>query len=127
MVGQRNKSDCCIAALANAAGVPYAAVKRAFGVLERGGMTYGQLCWILGQFGEWKEVRPRRRPTVAEWLRRHRTGRHVLVLGSGLLGEAFHCVACVDGEVTGKYAEGWPVTNYFTLTACNRGPELPTK
>ncbi len=39
-VKQRNGSDCRIAAVANAAGRPYAEVKRRFGRVNRGGLEY---------------------------------------------------------------------------------------
>lgn len=111
-VRQRGKNDCCVAAVANAAGVSYAAVKKALGTYRRG-LEGHELGWLLSEFGTWHEVRPRRPPLVSEWLPRHPSGRFVLVLHSGFLLDQGHAIAAVDGVVMGEYAESWPVVRYF--------------
>jgi hypothetical protein len=110
-VKQRTGSDCCVAAVANAAGKSYAAVKRTCGPI-RGGLQYHELVWLLGEFGEWKETRPRKHPTLDDWAARNTKGRFVVILRSGFLDD-FHAVAVVDGAIMGHYSPEWPVTNYF--------------
>jgi hypothetical protein len=111
-VRQRNKSDCCIAAVANAIGISYAEVKRVCGS-SRGGLADHELKWLIGEFSDWRETVPRRVLSIDEWLRRHRSGRYVLVLYV-YYGES-HAIACVDGQLMGHYSTEWPIVQYFTL------------
>lgn len=112
---QRTKSDCVIAALANARGVPYTKVKKVFGSL-RGGMDLHEVRWILSEFGTWRGTRPKKLLDLDRWLRRHRTGRYVVILKSGVIDD-YHAIAAVDGTLVGEYAECWPVALYFRLTS----------
>jgi hypothetical protein len=109
-------NDCGLAAVANAAGVPYREVKEVFGRLERGGMEFHELQWLLSRFGVWRHTRPRRPMTVAGWLPRHRQGRYVLLLDLIFRG---HLIAAVDGVIHGEYADCWTVCDYFKLEVPN--------
>lgn len=113
MVKQRQKSDCCIAAVANAVGASYAAVKKVYGS-TRGGLDYHDTLWLLSEFGEWHETRVRKPKPVVKWLPRHQLGRYVLILRSGFLDE-FHAIAVVDGVTMGHYKEWMPVIEYYRL------------
>lgn len=113
MVKQRHNSDCGIAAVANACGVPYKKVKERFGRIDRGGILYHELVWILSEFGDFKEIRVRRPVTLEHWLTRHKEGTFVLVLHKFL--DDFHAVAVVNGEVMGHCSPQWTVGNSFRL------------
>jgi hypothetical protein len=112
---QRTKSDCVIAALAIATGRSYREVKSTFGRL-RGGLEYHEIRWILSEFGTWRETRPRKLLGLESWLRRHRSGRYVVILKSGVIDD-YHAIAAVDGRLIGEYADDWPVGLYFHLTS----------
>lgn len=109
MTKQRHKSDCGIAAVANATGKSYATVKNVFGRIDRGGVQLHELEWLLSNFGTWKMVRPRAPKPVSQWIRKHQQGIFVVVL-NGFLD--FHAVAVVNGEIFGHYSD-WDVVNYF--------------
>ena len=114
MIKQRNGSDCVIAAVANAAGVSYAAVKRVCGS-TRGGLEEHEVDWLLSRFSGWRKTFPRKTVVVADWLRRHRMGRYVLVLDVSCFSQSAHAIACVDGEVMGEYRAEWSISEYYTL------------
>lgn len=100
MPGKRSgKTDCGIRAVANALGLPYMIVKRRFGRL-RNGMEFGELEWLLSEFATWKLWRQRLRITPAEWVARHDSGRHILVLEE--LAD-HHALAVVNGQLIGRY------------------------
>lgn len=110
MVKQRTKNDCGIAAVANATGQTYKAVKEKFGKVDRGGMKIHELDWLLEQFAEWKKVRrPRKDQSAEAWAKKHKTGRYILYLNVSFLQYEGHAVAVVDGDVLGHHAEHWPV------------------
>lgn len=113
-VRQRTQSDCVIAAVANATGTAYRKVKSVFGRVPRGGVEYHELRWLLSEFGEWHEVKPRRQRRVSEWLRLHTTKTYVAILRSGIVDE-FHAIAIVGDSVYGDFAESWRVVLYYRL------------
>jgi len=112
MVKQRNNSDCCIASIANAVGVPYAVVKERFGKLDRGGMQPHELRWILGEFGEWHFTKIKNPVPISRWVQHHQAGRFVLVLDKIFTA---HAVAVVDGQIIGDSSPEWKVVEYYRL------------
>lgn len=113
-VKQRTQSDCAIAAVANATGSSYKEIKVLYGGSTRGGIHTTEIAWMLSKFGHWRHTRPRKPMVMADWIKRHRSGRYVLCMEIFLTG---HAVAVVDGVVLGGYSEKWEITNYFTRSS----------
>ncbi len=90
---QKNKSDCVIAALASVVGLPYKAVKDRFGKLENGGMELHEIRWILSEFGEWREIRPRKYWNSKEWIACN------LPKGRAIIKVMNHVVYAIDGNL----------------------------
>lgn len=105
-VKQRGKSDCAIAAIANASGQHYSAVKKVCGPI-RDGLSLADVTWLAGKFGGIDFRRYPKPKTRAQWDRERRPGRYVLLmLSDPCLGD-LHAVASVDGEIIG-HGE-WPI------------------
>jgi hypothetical protein len=79
-VRQRNGSDCVIAAVANAVGTTYKAVRAAWADTTRGGLTPGEIEYLLGRFGNWRTTFPRRPYGLGKWLKLHPAGRFVILV-----------------------------------------------
>jgi hypothetical protein len=123
MVRQKNKSDCGIAAVANAVGISYRAVKERFGRMDRGGMLYHELVFIINEFGEWKRLRLRKGtdgkfPRLADWVAKHKTGRYFVLVGRLL---EFHAAAVVEGEIMGAWPDDY-ITNAWRLMESTAKP-----
>lgn len=110
-VKQRHGSDCAIAAVANAAGITYKAVKERFGRIDPGGLTFHEIQWIAAEFGLTQRIRVRKRQSIKEWVVRHARGTYVLVLDEIFTG---HAVAVVDGTIHGHFIESSAVTMVLT-------------
>jgi hypothetical protein len=112
-VKQRGDNDCCIAAIANATNNTYKAVKTKYGRMDRkGGLDHSEVCWLLDQFCNWHLVEPRRPPNITEWLRRHQTGKYVVILR--ILFDC-HAIAVIDGKIFGHHSEDWSIVQYFEI------------
>lgn len=122
-VKQRNGSDCAIAAVANAVGTSYAAVRRAYPDSVRGGLEDGDIDYLAGQFGDWRYTNCRKYVELDYWLRRHREGRYVLVISTGFFGVTDHAVAVIDGRVVGEYTPTWNVSSYWRLLSLKNSPD----
>ena len=118
MTKQKNKSDCCVAAVANACGVSYKHVRQMLGRDSiKGGLWPHELEWLLDQYGTWHTVWPRRWPVIGDWLKRNKRGTFVVVFRCDISedGYASHAVACINSEIIGHYKEHWPISNYYRL------------
>jgi hypothetical protein len=123
MVTPRELNDCVVVAVANATSTTYDEVKSRCSQMGFFGLDFDGTRRLIGDFGKWKETTPRKSPTVAQWIKRHRRGNYVLILRVetlivltpfGISGVHTHpAVAVVDGQVMGTYEEDWPITNYF--------------
>jgi hypothetical protein len=122
-VRQRNGSDCVIAAVANAVGTTYKAVRAAWADTTRGGLTPGEIEYLLGRFGNWRTTFPRRPYDLGRWLKLHPAGRFVIIVDNNPFLPTTHALAVKNGWVFGDHDKGWPVVCYFTH--CCR-PEAPT-
>lgn len=115
MVRQRGKNDCVIAAVANAVGTSYAAVKRICGSC-RGGLENHEIRWLLSEFGAWKETRCRKMITLESFLKRNPAGKYVVSQNQmGWLFGCDHAIAIVDGVVLGEYNPTHPIDIYWKM------------
>lgn len=82
----------------------------------RGGLEKHELVWLLNEFGKWKHTVPRKKPSVAEWLKRHQHGKYVLIQDAPMrFFGIVHAFAAVDGQLLGDYSEEHVVLSYYTL------------
>ena len=101
---QRTKNDCVIVAIAVASGRSYKEIKDIFGKLDRGGMLWHEIEWLLSQTGNWRRYR-KSKLNLSSWVQSH-SGRYVVLLDKLT---QMHAVAVVDGVVHGEYAEQWGI------------------
>ena len=111
VIRQRQRSDCVVAAIANALGLSYSTVKEVCGS-TRGGLALHEIEWLAGEFGQWRSISPRLGKPLRDWARKHPTGRYVVSLGTFL---AAHAVAVVDGEILGECNESLDVCHYLVF------------
>jgi hypothetical protein len=106
-----------VAAVARAAGLSYARVKRACGS-TKGELRLDEAAWLLRELGlAFRVSRPRNEVKAQEWAAKQSRGRAVLFL-RGLFDA--HAVSCVNGVVydpcDGSDSHLWPVDAAFLLT-----------
>ena len=94
LVKQRQKNDCVIAAVATITGRSYAEVRRVCGGPGLG-MENHEILWLLRQFGEWRQLSPRRCWTLSEWVEKYPDC--IVCVGEIFAGE--HALAVVSGIV----------------------------
>jgi hypothetical protein len=117
---QRQKYDCGIVAVAVAAKKTYKEVKQQYGTMGRGGnagMEIDEVVSLLQQFDmDAKLVIPRKEYPLYRWLRRNKSGRHIVVYASP--EDHIHASAVVDQKVFNpgdwRILES-PVSAYITV------------
>lgn len=118
---QRNGSDCAIAAVANAVGTAYAAVRRMWGSSVRGGLDDGDIDWLAGEFGGWHYTSVRKPYHIDRWLKRHSQGRYILVITCPWDS---HAIAAVEGKILGEHNPDWLVRSYWQLLSLKNPSEI---
>ena len=98
MAKQRQKNDCVVAAIANAAGLPYKTVRKVCGTC-RNGLEIHEIEWLLGEFADFKKSRARKSQTLDVFARQRNEGIFVVLVVSDLFTNELHAIAVVNGKI----------------------------